>query len=221
MKKILLIVLGLWLCCMPTGLAFDEIEDLSRTGTLGNKEAIPLPQNEWENVTILGPATATREQMTAFIENNAEAPELNCTIAELVDLYYEEAGAEGVRPDVAICQALIETGFFCYRNAAGEGNVDAWQNNYCGLGSTDAGVAGASFKTPREGVRAQIQHLLAYAQTSLPKSELVDPRYKILVTRYPQYHGTVKYWIGLNGRWAVPGEHYGQNILRLWYAACE
>lgn len=219
MKKILGIVLFIWLAFMPAGQAFDEIEDLSRPGTLGNKEAVSLPANDWENITIMGPATATEEEMARYILRKNPGPQLNCSVRELVAFYYDEAAAEGIRPDVAICQAALETGFFCYRNERGEGNVDAWQNNFCGLGSTDSGVAGAAFATPREGVRAHIQHLVAYAEKRLPRRALIDPRFEILVTRYPQYHGAVQFWVGLNGRWAVPGDRYGQGILRLWYEA--
>ena len=62
-------------------------------------------------------------------------------------------------------------------------------------------------------------HLLAYATQELPKQALVDPRYEILVTKYPDYHGTATYWPDLNGKWAVPGTHYGQDIITLWREA--
>lgn len=218
--RIIAAFFAIWMVCFPCQ-AFDEIEDLSKPGILGNKGDVPLPQNEYENVTILGPATASRQQMVRYILNNNPEPLLSCSVDELVDYYYEEAAVEGVRPDVALCQAILETGFFCYRNANGEGNVDAEQNNFCGLGSTDAGVAGASFATPRDGVRAHIQHIIAYAVKRLPKNPVIDPRYEILLSRYPQYHGAVQYWVGLNGRWAVPGDEYGQHILSHWYAAQE
>ncbi len=97
--------------------------------------------------------------------------------------------------------------------------MHARQNNFCGLGATGNGAPGFSFFTPRRGVRAHIQHLLAYASTEMPSLPLVDPRFEILVTRYPQYHGAIRYWTGLNGRWAVPGTHYGQDILTIWHEA--
>lgn len=197
-----------------TTYAFSEIEDLSRQGTIGNKESVPEPANEWESVTILGEATVTQEQMIRYIKTHHPIPKLNCSLEELVGYYYEEAGKEGIRADVALCQALKETGFFQYGN-----DVKPSQNNFCGLGATGNKAPGYSFLTPQRGVRAHIQHLLAYASEEMPKENLVDPRYEVLVTRYPQYHGTVKYWIGLNGRWAVPGNHYGQDILMLWHEA--
>lgn len=220
-KKIMMLAAILCFVCLPAGYAFDEIEDLNRPGILGNKESIPLPQNEWENITIMGPAVATKAQMAAYILNNNDEPLLNCSVEELVDIYYEEAALEGVRPDVALCQAILETAFFGYKNAAGDGDVDPSQNNFCGLGATGDGEPGARFSTPRGGARAHIQHLVAYAETRMPKEKLVDPRFEVLTKRYPQYHGTVKYWVGLNGRWAVPGDNYGQHILAHWYAALQ
>jgi N-acetylmuramoyl-L-alanine amidase len=39
---------------------------------------------------------------------------------------------------------------------------------------------------------------------------LTDPRFK-LVDR-----GTATTWVGLNGKWAVPGTNYGQLILSIY-----
>ena len=87
-----------------------------------------------ETVSILGPAEATQEQMAAFIRRRNPQPKLACTVEEIVRYYYAEAGREGIRPDVALCQALKETGFFAYG-----GDVLPSQNNFCGLGTTGGG----------------------------------------------------------------------------------
>lgn len=167
-----------------------------------------------ESVTIEGPAEATPEQMAAFIRRRNPQPKLNCTVEELVGYYYEEAGREGIRPDIALCQALKETGFFAYG-----GDVIPSQNNFCGLGTTGGGVRGAKFATPELGVRAHIQHLLAYASRELPATPIIDPRYELIVREHPDIHGQITRWTQLNGVWAVPGKTYGQDILRLWAAA--
>ena len=63
-------------------------------------------------------------------------------------------------------------------------------------------MAGNSFDTVENGVRAQLQHLYAYGcKYELPDGEaaIVDPRFKY-VTR-----GIALYWQNLAGRWAVPG----------------
>lgn len=167
-----------------------------------------------DTITIMGAAEATQEQMVHFIEKRNPQPKLNCSVEDVVRYYYEEAGREGIRPDVALCQALKETGFFAYG-----GDVSPKQNNFCGLGATGNREPGLSFATPQLGVRAHIQHLMAYASTELPHASLVDPRYKLVKENRPEIYGQVTKWTGLNGVWAVPGTRYGQEILWLWQEA--
>ncbi|WP_296734155.1 tetratricopeptide repeat protein [Anaerovibrio sp.] len=169
---------------------------------------------EVDKVTILGPPTVSPDQMVRYILSRSPAPKLNCSLEELVEAYYTEGAIEGIRPDVALCQALKETDFFRYGN-----DVSYKQNNYCGLGATGNKAPGYSFFVPQRGVRAHIQHLIAYASKEMPKQELVDPRFMILVEKYPEYQGSAIYWPDLNGKWAVPGTYYGQDILRLWREA--
>ena len=160
-------------------------------------------------LTIQGEAIATQAQCVSYLTRHNPLPELTVTPKELVKLYYEEGQREGLRPDVAFAQALHETGFFRYG-----GDVVPFQNNYCGLGTTGGGVKGAWFTSARIGVRAQIQHLLAYTTTRAPRSKIVDPRYELV--KYSDRFGKAKLWTDLNGKWAVPGTQYGQRILRLF-----
>ncbi|MDO4178979.1 MAG: glucosaminidase domain-containing protein [Phascolarctobacterium sp.] len=165
-------------------------------------------------ITIKGTAELTEEQMVAYIKNNTPTTKLNCSVEDIVHYYYQEGKIEGVRADIALCQAIKETGWFCYG-----GTVVPEQNNYCGLGTTSSTVKGHYFATPELGVRAHIHHLLVYAQKQAPVQELADPRYQLVVDRHPDYYGNMMYWTDLNGRWAVPGKHYGEEILLLWDAA--
>ena len=167
-----------------------------------------------DTITIMGAAEASEEQMVHYIEKRNPQPKLNCSVEDIVRYYYEEAGREGIRPDVALCQALKETGFFAYG-----GDVSPKQNNFCGLGATGNREPGASFATPQLGARAHIQHLLAYAGKDEPKAAIVDPRYSLIVRYHPEIHGQIRVWTGLNGVWAVPGRTYGQDILKLWQQA--
>lgn len=160
------------------------------------------------NYDIMGRAVATREQCLAYLLRNNPDPKLTVSPRELVDYYYEEAEKEGIRPDAAFAQALKETGYFRYG-----GTVVPEQNNYCGLGTTSSDVRGAYFPTARIGVRAHIQHLMAYATVFPPHEEIVDPRYTLVRTVYGA--NTITKWPGLNGRWAVPGNNYGQEILQI------
>lgn len=167
-----------------------------------------------DTITIMGAAEASEEQMVHYIEKRNPQPKLNCSVEDIVRYYYEEAGREGIRPDVALCQALKETGFFAYG-----GDVSPKQNNFCGLGATGNREPGASFATPQLGVRAHIQHLMAYATQERPHGAIVDPRYEHIAVNRPDIHGHITKWTGLNGVWAVPGTRYGQEILYLWQQA--
>ena len=171
-------------------------------------------REDYSDVPIMGQAVATQEQMINFINKRNPAPQINCTVKQLVHLYYLEADREGIRPDIAICQAIKETGTWNYG-----GDVIPEQNNYCGLGTTGGGVKGAFFDTPQLGARAHIQHLLSYTSKRPPKVEIVDPRYELIQKFRPQIFGKLTKWTDLNGVWAVPGNHYGEDILNLWLQA--
>lgn len=161
-------------------------------------KGVQLP-DDYQQINIYGEAVATKGQAVRLIKEKNPNVHLMCSIEELVDLYWIEAEREGVRPDLALAQSLVETGFYRYG-----GDVDHNQNNFCGLGTTGGGVKGASFKTPELGVRAHIQHLLAYTQKSRPKTKIIDPRYEIAHSIRVE-RGVVDTWYGLNGTWAMGG----------------
>jgi len=171
-------------------------------------DILPLPVPAPASVTIAGEATATEEQMLAYLLRRNPKPKLTGTPEELVHTYYEEAEHEGVRPDLALAQAFKETGFFAYG-----GDVDWRQNNFCGLGATGNGAKGLSFPDIRTGARAHIQHLLAYSRKERPTKPIVDPRYDLIRTNRPDIYGRLTHWTDLNGVWAVPGKNYGQEII--------
>ncbi len=166
---------------------------------------IELPEN-YQDISIYGDSVATRAQAVAVIRQYNPDVQLACSVEELVDLYWQEAEREGVRPDLALAQALVETGFFRYG-----GDVHHNQMNFCGLGTTGNGVKGAAFKTPEIGVRAHIQHLLAYTQKKRPSTKIVDPRYE-LAHNIRMERGVVDTWYGLNGTWAM-GSNYCEKIM--------
>ena len=164
-----------------------------------------LPEG-YKKISIFGEAEAGKAQAVALIKANNPDVRLECSVEELVDLYWEEAGQENIRPDLALSQALVETGFFRYG-----GDVHHKQNNFCGLGTTGGGVKGANFDTPRVGVRAHVQHLLAYTQKRRPSTKIVDPRYE-MAHRLRMERGMVDTWYGLNGTWAM-GSLYCEKIM--------
>ena len=173
--------------------------------------SVPQTLSEYDTA-IIGTPLASQEQCVDYLLSVNPNPAISVTPRELVSYYYEEGAREGIRPDVAFAQALKETGFFRYG-----GTVTPDQNNYCGLGTTSATVKGAYFATSQIGVRAHIQHLLAYASTRQPITPVVDPRYTLVRNVYGTT--TLGNWQDLNGRWAVPGDSYGQSILSMFRAS--
>lgn len=154
-----------------------------------------------DGYAIMGRTFLSPKLMDHFVKDvNPDARELGTHYLTIGEYY-------GIRGDIAFAQAMHETDYLRFT-----GVVQPEQNNFCGLGATGPDNPGASFDTPRDGVLAHMQHLFAYATTdSLPdKYPLVDPRFE-LVKR-----GSAPSWVGLNGKWAVPGDNYGQSILSLY-----
>lgn len=129
-------------------------------------------------------------------------------IEEFCQIFYEEAIAENIRPEVAFCQTMKETGFLQFGH-----DVKPDQCNFAGLGATGNGVAGNSFASVREGIRAQIQHLKAYATTDNLINACVDNRFGYVK------RGSAPYveWLGKRENptgdgWAT-GSNYGTDIV--------
>lgn len=165
-----------------------------------------------ERYSIMGSSSTNLSQMVAYYKANAVYPTYYQntdapTIEAFCQIYLEECAAEGVKAEVAFAQAMKETGFLRFG-----GQVNISQYNFAGLGATDGGAAGASFPNVRTGVRAQVQHLKAYASKEALNNSCVDPRFS-LVKR-----GSAPYveWLGQKENpqgygWAT-AENYGYSI---------
>lgn len=163
--------------------------------------------------SIMGNTYTYLEQMVRYYEANKEYPSFYAntdapTIEDFCRIYMEEAQAEGIRAEVAFCQAMKETGFLSYK-----GDVNPEQFNFAGIGAIGGGVCGNSFESVRTGIRAQIQHLKAYASAEELTRECVDPRFAYV------NRGSTPYveWLGirenpLGGGWAT-AKGYGQSII--------
>lgn len=156
------------------------------------------------NTAIMGTAKATAEQMEAYLLSVNPAAGMYAGLAEL---FLAEGKKEGVRGDVAFAQSCLETGNFTFK-----GDVKQGQNNFSGLGATGGGVKGNSFATPQLGIRAQIQHLKAYASADRLKEECVDERFKYVERGCAPYVE----WLGQKenpkGKGWATGVGYGQKI---------
>ena len=131
------------------------------------------------------------------------------TINDFCQIVLEEANAEGVKAEILFAQAMHETGWLQFG-----GSVKAEQCNFGGIGAVNATAGGASFGDVRSGLRAQVQHLKAYASKEPLNNLCIDPRFEKVE------RGVAPCVEDLNGRWAVPGDGYGQRISSLATQAC-
>lgn len=153
---------------------------------------------------IMGESKATEEQMVAY----AQSVGASFAYTALVPIYLAEGKKEGVRGDIAFAQSLVETGNFKFG-----GDVKASQNNFAGIGATGGGVSGNSFATPTEGIRAQIQHLKAYASTAALNGECIDPRFKYVERGSAEYVEYLGIQENPNGKGWASAKGYGASIL--------
>jgi peptidoglycan hydrolase CwlO-like protein len=115
---------------------------------------------------VQGPTVLTAAQMAGWWHTRGYSFRVaGTTIEELAQLFVEEGQAEGVRGDLAFAQSIIETGGFSASPSY----------NFAGLGWCDSCSTGRKFPTPRDGIRAQIQHLKNYADASSRASGLAHP----------------------------------------------
>ena len=158
---------------------------------------------------IMGTAAATAAQMESYLKK--ANPSVAQSVIDMIPLYLSEGKAEGVRGDIAFAQSCLETGNFGFSGSA----VTLDQNNFCGMGVTSNGMKGNSFATPQLGIRAQIQHLKAYASTAALVNACIDPRFQY-VTRgaapYVEWLGSKENPKGVG--WAT-GAGYGGKILAI------
>ncbi|MGH8982602.1 MAG: glucosaminidase domain-containing protein [Acidimicrobiia bacterium] len=116
--------------------------------------------------SLLGPSALAPGDIAAWFRATGGRGEVaGITIEELATIYVEEGAAAGVRGDVAFAQSIVETGSF---NAIGP-------NNFAGLGACDSCSDMTRFPTPRDGVRAQIQHLRNYGDATSRADGLGNP----------------------------------------------
>lgn len=184
------------------------------------------PDDENVYLPIMGSTQTSVDQMVRYYNANASGYDTfkskydgkydGClakggasTINQFAQIVYEEAIAEGVKPEVVFTQCMKETAFLKYG-----GEVNPNQYNFAGIGAIGS-VHGASFENVRMGIRAQVQHLKAYGSLDKLINQCVDPRFN-LVSR-----GSAKYveWLGkkenpTGSGWAT-SKNYGHDIVNM------
>lgn len=173
---------------------------LTSAAALGISKYI-YPKSNNTKTSILGDPILRPSQLKSALKSVNSNVDLN-----IVDIYYEISPIYGIKADLAFLQCIHETGWLRFT-----GVVKPDQNNFAGLGATGPNNPGLSFSSVKAGVEAHIQHLFAYATTyPIPSGRtLYNTRFS-LVTR-----GSAPNWEDLNGKWAVPGNGYGENIVSM------
>ena len=173
------------------------------------------------SVRVMGSARLNASQLVAWFNRRQPQPAgvygATEPVESLAAYFIEEGGREGVAGDIAFIQSIIETGWFRFSGA-----VTASKNNFAGLGAVDSNPGeAAAFPDARTGVRAQIQHLRAYADPSavsctMPPlgSPCVDPRFALVTPK-----GRAPLWNQFgSGVWASSST-YGLDILARYQEA--
>lgn len=165
---------------------------------------------------IMGSSSVTVAQMVQYYNARYTYPSETYTGkgAETADVFFtilkEEADAEGVKAEVLFAQVILETNGLQFG-----GDVSAEQCNFGGLGAVGGGASGETFADVRTGLRAQVQHLKAYASTDPLNNPCVDSRFSY-VTR-----GSAPYieWLAIPKNpygkgWAADAD-YGDKLLKI------
>ncbi|MBW4501201.1 MAG: N-acetylmuramoyl-L-alanine amidase [Scytonema hyalinum WJT4-NPBG1] len=171
----------------------------SASRTLSLRSILQIPAGQIDKIMSNG--YTSEVQLQLFLRNNNESAIVQ--FPDLPKLYREEATIEGVNYDIAFCQMCLETAFLRFG-----GDLKPEQNNFAGLGTIGGGAEVASFESARIGVRAQIQHLKAYASLEPLVQGVVDPRFRF-VTR-----GIATSINQLSGRWSADLD-YGNKIMAM------
>lgn len=119
---------------------------------------------------------------------NAYAARRNPDAPRAAEIYLELGARYGIRGDTAFCQAMLDT--------------KVWTE--------------APMGPPWMPLASRIW---GYAPSAWRDSELercVERHFQQLFALASHEEGSVFGWEDLNGRWAVPGTRYGQDILAIW-----
>lgn len=173
----------------------------------------PMPSSAG-TIPIMGTSRLSAEQLVIWFSGRQPQPAgiyaATVPVGTLAQYFIDEGSAEGVTGDVAFVQGIVETGWFRF-----DGSVPASANNFAGIGATDTDSRPAFFPDARTGVRAQIQHLRAYADPGATACAVpplhnpcVDPRFHLVLPK-----GKTPTWNVMgNGNWATAST-YGASIV--------
>lgn len=193
---------------IPNGaLGYTGVTPIMGTSTLG-KDRVTVVQKIVSHYTASGklyPSNALNG--VGVLGGTGGAP----NIVTFCEMIYDEAVFENVRPEILYAQIMLETGYLQYG-----GDVEINQFNFGGLGATGNGVKGNSFIDVRTGIKAQVQHLKAYASVEpLNATQVVDERFKYVTRNTAPYVE----WLGIKenptGKGWAADAGYGFNLMKI------
>ncbi|HWJ97334.1 MAG TPA: DUF4214 domain-containing protein [Acidimicrobiales bacterium] len=159
---------------------------------------------------VMGRNRVSAADLAGWFRSKGKTSKATVSIDVLAAHFISEGADEGVAGDLAFAQSIVETGYFAF-----SARVLPSYNNFSGLGAVDGGTGAAAFSTAQLGVRAQIQHLRAYADPAVTTAKLahpvIDPRFSLVAPK-----GKAPTWEQFgNGIWATdPG--YAAKVLNIY-----
>ena len=158
---------------------------------------------------VMGRSVVSASDLAGWFRSTGKVSRATVSIDGLARYYVEEGAAEGVTGDVAFAQSIVETGYFAF-----SARVPPELNNFSGLGAVDGGNTAEAFPDARTGVRAQIQHLRAYADPTVTEDRLAHP---LVDTRFHlvKVKGKAPTWEQFGaGVWASDPDYAGK-VMRI------
>ncbi|HMS87519.1 MAG TPA: DUF4214 domain-containing protein [Acidimicrobiales bacterium] len=156
---------------------------------------------------VMGRSVVSAADLAGWYRSTGKTSRATVGIDELATYYVDEGAAEGVAGDIAFAQSIVETGYFGF-----SARVPPELNNFSGLGAVDSGTTAEAFPDARTGVRAQIQHLRAYADPTVTEANLAHP---LVDTRFalvkPKGRATTWDQFG-GGVWATDPDYAGKVL---------
>lgn len=143
---------------------------------------------------ITGRSTLTAAELIVWWDatGRGQPRRLAVPVDDVLRMYLAEGDVEGVRGDLALAQAIHETGWFT--------SSDTSRNNFAGIAHPDGAGSGQAFADALAGVRAHIQLLKKYADgNDVP---LVHPDIA------PDAGGQATTWDDLAGTWAADPNYW-------------
>jgi len=185
----------------------DAAQTAADEATLAVAKASRLTNRTDVSPSVVGDAVLTADEIAGWYTTQSVVGYAGLVdLPTMVGYYIDEGKAEHVRGDVAFAQSMVETGAFTAPLTT--------HNNFAGIGACDTCETGFDFPTPKEGVRAQMQLLHAYADKTLRTSTLANQP----VVGRPEdlsVRGCCDTWNKLTGTWATD-TNYGPKLMTVY-----